>query len=305
MHCGGRGYVGSVAPPTSQPPIPNQKSTFLSHRVKRRFTEEMLMRMVNPLEPRSQAIRRVASAGVDEPKVVATTTESVQTIPPPTERKMEDLSGLLSIGATINTKGRDVCRFCLRPVRMDGGLEKHLLKCKAVTGTPVKPELMNINVARPPAAPRARPSSPPAREKRSVIGARYVPPNAKKKNAVGTRSVTTKASPHSYTTCPYCKASLKAKNFERHVRKAHKRYDTKGWRPDTEHPRTGKAAPQSNGSNGRRVVPRQQSMREAFAEVNSIDVRDKTRGYGFPCRENGRYGSHPMHDGFDDDSGPD
>lgn len=31
---------------------------------------------------------------------------------------------------------------------------------------------------------------------------------------------------------------------------------------------------------------------------------DSTKNYGFPCRENGRYGSHPSHDGFDDESSP-
>lgn len=31
---------------------------------------------------------------------------------------------------------------------------------------------------------------------------------------------------------------------------------------------------------------------------------DKMRNYGYPCRETGRYGSHPSHDGFDDESQP-
>lgn len=29
---------------------------------------------------------------------------------------------------------------------------------------------------------------------------------------------------------------------------------------------------------------------------------DATKGIGYPCREQGRYGSHPSHDGFDDES---
>lgn len=29
---------------------------------------------------------------------------------------------------------------------------------------------------------------------------------------------------------------------------------------------------------------------------------DATKGIGYPCREEGRYGSHPSHDGFDDES---
>jgi hypothetical protein len=31
---------------------------------------------------------------------------------------------------------------------------------------------------------------------------------------------------------------------------------------------------------------------------------DFTKNWGFPCREQGRYGSHPSHDGFGDDSNP-
>jgi hypothetical protein len=31
---------------------------------------------------------------------------------------------------------------------------------------------------------------------------------------------------------------------------------------------------------------------------------DATRNMGYPAREGGRYGSHPSHDGFDDESEP-
>jgi len=32
---------------------------------------------------------------------------------------------------------------------------------------------------------------------------------------------------------------------------------------------------------------------------------DATKNIGYPIREHGPYGSHPMHDDFDDESGPD
>ena len=32
---------------------------------------------------------------------------------------------------------------------------------------------------------------------------------------------------------------------------------------------------------------------------------DATKNIGYPVREHGPYGSHPMHDDFDDESGPD
>lgn len=43
-----------------------------------------------------------------------------------------------------------------------------------------------------------------------------------------------------------------------------------------------------------------------FVEQHAgIDRRDRTREYAHAFRENGRFGSHPMHDAFDDGSGPD
>jgi hypothetical protein len=41
-------------------------------------------------------------------------------------------------------------------------------------------------------------------------------------------------------------------------------------------------------------------------ELTLIDTRmDATKNIGYPVREHGPYGSHPMHDDFDDDSSPD
>jgi len=41
-------------------------------------------------------------------------------------------------------------------------------------------------------------------------------------------------------------------------------------------------------------------------ELDTIDSRmDATKDIGYPVREHGPYGSHPMHDPFDDESGPD
>jgi hypothetical protein len=34
------------------------------------------------------------------------------------------------------------------------------------------------------------------------------------------------------------------------------------------------------------------------------DRMEPNRGMGFFARENGRFGSHPLHDRFDDESGP-
>jgi len=41
-------------------------------------------------------------------------------------------------------------------------------------------------------------------------------------------------------------------------------------------------------------------------ELEAADSRiDATKDIGYPVREHGPYGSHPMHDDFDDESGPD
>lgn len=41
-------------------------------------------------------------------------------------------------------------------------------------------------------------------------------------------------------------------------------------------------------------------------ELEATDPRiDATKDIGYPVREHGPYGSHPMHDDFDDESGPD
>ena len=40
---------------------------------------------------------------------------------------------------------------------------------------------------------------------------------------------------------------------------------------------------------------------ESPAWLNNLDF---TKNWGFPCREQGRYGSHPSHDPFDDESNP-
>lgn len=40
------------------------------------------------------------------------------------------------------------------------------------------------------------------------------------------------------------------------------------------------------------------------AQLGNHERIDRTKDYGFPARESGRYGSHPLHDGFDDESGP-
>lgn len=48
----------------------------------------------------------------------------------------------------------------------------------------------------------------------------------------------------------------------------------------------------------------QETDGEVEVEVNDSRI-DATKNIGYPVREHGPYGSHPMHDDFDDESGPD
>jgi hypothetical protein len=54
--------------------------------------------------------------------------------------------------------------------------------------------------------------------------------------------------------------------------------------------------------------PTEESEREKDGDVE-LEVNDSridaTKNIGYPVREHGPYGSHPMHDDFDDESGPD
>jgi hypothetical protein len=48
-----------------------------------------------------------------------------------------------------------------------------------------------------------------------------------------------------------------------------------------------------------------QRAKSGTVEIEAPDSRiDATKDIGYPDREHGPYGSHPMHDDFDDESGP-
>jgi hypothetical protein len=64
------------------------------------------------------------------------------------------------------------------------------------------------------------------------------------------------------------------------------------------------AQPKRKKGTGQSSISREASI-EAMPQQQTIDRMDATRGMGFFARENGRFGSHPIHDGFDDESGPD
>jgi hypothetical protein len=54
----------------------------------------------------------------------------------------------------------------------------------------------------------------------------------------------------------------------------------------------------------KKTLPAEYVTSEVFVQTRGIARRDRSRGVGYIARENGRFGSHAMHDGFDDESGP-
>ena len=90
-----------------------------------------------------------------------------------------------------------------------------------------------------------------------------------------------------YAQCPICKVKVKATRISRHMRKVHRRVATR---------------PLDTGN-----VPHSDKdlLRDGTKLVAPRDKNlDVTKPYAHAYRETGRYGSHPSHDGFDDESGP-
>lgn len=97
-----------------------------------------------------------------------------------------------------------------------------------------------------------------------------------------------------YRTCPACKARLKLQKFAKHLRKVH------GFRPNAtvsvKRARKTSRGETSNGGSSRK----QTTM--FLKPENNLDA---TKLYAHRYRERGRFGSHPSHDSFGDESGPD
>lgn len=71
--------------------------------------------------------------------------------------------------------------------------------------------------------------------------------------------------------------------------------------PSDEEPRTVSKADATVDNSDENVSP---ETTLAYEHPRDVTQMDKMRNYGYPCREDGRYGSHPSHDAFDDESKP-
>jgi hypothetical protein len=96
---------------------------------------------------------------------------------------------------------------------------------------------------------------------------------------------TPKQAGHEYKFCPICKARVRDTRIRKHMTKVHMRRVV---RPHVTVVRSSKDPLRQSTS---LVAPRDKNL-------------DATKLYAHPYRERGRYGSHPSHDGFDDESSP-
>lgn len=136
-------------------------------------------------------------------------------------------------------------------------------------------------------------------------------------------------------SCPLCKCQVREDRLERHVQnRCPQRPDKPENASDTARRTSGgghgiaevfqqlskSRKPVLPSNIGRRGSARQQISKRALGNASPQSLRDKgsieverpswwnnldaTKDYGYPAREAGRYGSHPSHDGFDDESKP-
>jgi hypothetical protein len=90
-----------------------------------------------------------------------------------------------------------------------------------------------------------------------------------------------------FNICQVCKVKVRRDRLNRHLRKVHKT-------------RSERAAAKSSFAPSSKDVLRDSTTLVAPRDKNL----DATKRYAHSYRENGRFGSHPSHDGFDDESGP-
>lgn len=114
-----------------------------------------------------------------------------------------------------------------------------------------------------------------------------------------------------YFICPLCQGRVLKTRLNKHLKKAHSRVpraqlakaQTKLARPNPKSPR--QAASKNSASH-----PEEQGIRATVKFVSDLpswqrhDEMDANRGMGHFARDNGRFGSHALHDRFDDESAP-
>jgi hypothetical protein len=130
---------------------------------------------------------------------------------------------------------------------------------------------------------------------------RYIPPEQVRKSRDNRLFKTLEMA-----KCSFCGCQVKSTNLQKHLGRCPKgprgysNASAKKLRPHAIEAR----ATSTTETNNSLPEPKRLKPRDGYEQVSGRDRRDATKLYAHPCRENGKYGSHPMHDGFDDESGP-
>ena len=97
-----------------------------------------------------------------------------------------------------------------------------------------------------------------------------------------------------FVACGTCGVPVKRKRLEKHYRKAHRGSSTSTLHVSQRH----EHKPRRERNNDKLIWDSE------YESPQSVRAMDHTRLYAHAFRELGRYGSHPSHDGFDDESNP-
>jgi hypothetical protein len=105
--------------------------------------------------------------------------------------------------------------------------------------------------------------------------------------------------PHNLITCQECGCQVSARRLTKHIRKVHR-----GGAKSQRRYLARATAPASNRTQEIGKADRLDRWKDDLQAGQSPfqPNLDATKLYAHAYRENGRYGSHPSHDGFDDDS---
>jgi hypothetical protein len=111
--------------------------------------------------------------------------------------------------------------------------------------------------------------------------------------------------PKSIVECPGCHARVKSKDVTTHKKQCPRlRKILKTIRKRQRHPISVSARIPPSRERGVPPASPEGRKQRSYEQVSGRDRLDKSKGYAHPYRETGRFGSHPIHDGFDDESGP-
>jgi hypothetical protein len=136
---------------------------------------------------------------------------------------------------------------------------------------------------------------------------RYIPPERIGKS----RKKTISKKPRKMIKCSYCDCPVKTANLQRHLGRCPKylmKHSNPSARKSVQHTKANQVPALSVSAQKAHdsvAEPRKLDKRTRYAQVSGRDPIDATKLYAHSFRENGKYGSHPLHDGMDDESGPD